>query len=705
YDWPDNVLINNGNGTFTNKANEYFSHISNFSMGMDIGDINNDALDDVFVLDMAGVDHYRSKTNMPSMNPKKFWGLVEKGKHYQYMHNVLQLNRGNNLYSDISYFGGVSKTDWSWGVLMMDADNDGWQDIYVTNGIKRDIRNSDFEKNFKSMIDNRSVPEDIMKVIEMIPSTPMANFMFHNDGRLHFKDEAPNWGLAQLSFSNGCAYADLDKDGDLDIITNNVESAAFIYENQASGTTRHNIQFELKSSKTHRPVECTRVSLYKDGRVVQSQYYHPVHGFMSSSEPLVHFGLGEMAAIDSVIFIWPDQNISSMTQPAVDQRHVIDQDAVKKTRKYIPNNQTKTLAADKTSEIQPAFNHKENEFDDYAQQPLLPFRISTLGPALAVADVNGDKKEDFFIGGAAGQPSALYIQDDKGGFKIMPAQPWSTDLKCDALGALFFDADSDGDQDLYVATGGSEYLDGDPAYKDYLFVNNGKGGFTPSTGLPNLFVSSKAVVAADWDKDGDLDLFVGSRNKPRKYPYSDHSYFLENNKGVFTDVTKKVWGDSTQIGMITDAKFSDKDKDGDMDLLICGDWMAPTWLINDGGHFKKVNLPGLAANTGWWNTVELVDINGDGIMDILAGNAGTNNKFKANTKEPFIVFANDFDLNGNSDIVLATEFNGKEVPVRGRECSSQQLPYIAKEYPTYDGFAKASVQDIIGKEKLKGSLR
>jgi len=299
----------------------------------------------------------------------------------------------------------------------------------------------------------------------------------------------------------------------------------------------------------------------------------------------------------------------------------------------------------------------------------------------------------------------LYLQDAKGNFTMTAAQPWSIDLKCDALGALFFDADGDGDADLYVATGGSEYLDGDPMYKDYLYINDGKGNFTVSTGLPNMFVSSKAVAAADWDQDGDLDLFIGSRNKPRKYPYADKSYFLENNNGVFTDVTKKVWGDSSLIGMITDAEFADKDKDGDIDLLICGDWMAPTWLVNDGGHFKRAASPGMAASTGWWNTVKVADINGDGILDVLAGNDGTNNKFKANAKEPFIVFANDFDQNGNSDIVLATEFNGKEVPVRGRECSSQQLPYIAKEYPTYDGFAKASVQDIIGKEKLKGSLR
>jgi hypothetical protein len=511
--------------------------------------------------------------------------------------------------------------------------------------------------------------------------------------------------LDQPSFSNGCAYADLDKDGDLDIIVNNVDTEAFVYENKANTSGRHYLQFELKSSKSHRPVECTRVSLYKDGKVLQSQYFHPVHGFMSSSEPLVHFGLGDVSAVDSVLFIWPDQNISSMQQPAVDQRHVIDQDAVQKTRKYIPLHPSDALVADKSNAIQPAFVHKENEFDDYAQQPLLPFRISTLGPALAVADVNGDKREDFFVGNAAGQTCALYTQDDKGGFHVMAAQPWSTDLKCDALGALFFDADGDGDQDLYVATGGSEYLDGDPNYKDYLYINNGKGVFTTSAGLPDMYTSSKAIAAADWDKDGDLDLFIGSRNKPRKYPYSDKSYFLENNKGVFTDVTKNIWGDSTLIGMITDAEFADKDKDSDMDLLISGDWMAPTWLMNDNGHFKKANLPHLAASTGWWNTVELVDINGDGILDILAGNAGINNKFKANSKEPFIVFANDFDLNGNSDIVLATEFNGKEVPVRGRECSSQQLPYIAKEFPTYDGFAKASVQDIIGKEKLKGSLR
>ncbi len=705
YDWPDQCLINNGDGTFKNTVNESFKHISNFSMGIDIGDINNDALDDVFVLDMAGINHLRSKTNMPSMSAEKFWKIVGKGFHYQYMHNVLQLNRGNGEFSDIAYLAGVAKTDWSWGILMMDADNDGFQDIYVTNGIKRDVRNSDYTAKFKAMIDNHTVPTELMKIVDMIPSTPMPHFMYHNDGHLHFKDEAPNWGLGQLGFSNGCAYADLDNDGDLDIVVNNVDAEAFIYENKANETNNHYIQFELKTSKSKRPIEGTRVTLYAGGKVLQSQYYHPVHGFMSSSEPLVHFGLGDLTAIDSAVFLWPDRNISLMPQPKVNSRIVVDQDAVTRIRKFKPNNTIGDWAVEQSSLIVPGFKHQENDYNDYADQLLLPFKISTLGPGITVADVNGDKLEDFFIGGAAGQSGALYLQNAKGGFDLAPSQPWSKEAVSDDLGALFFDADGDGDLDLYIATGGSEFLAGDEKYNDQLYLNNGKGIFSSSSGLPAINISTKAIAAGDWDKDGDMDLFIGARNTPRKYPYSDKSYFLANKGGKFTDVTKDVFPDDAHLGMITDAKFVDKDNDGDLDLLICGEWIAPTWLINEGGKFKKLDSPTLKAHTGWWNTVDVVDINGDGILDILAGNAGTNNKFKATPKEPFIVFGSDFDQNGTSDIVLATEFDGKEVPVRGKECSSQQLPYISKEYPTYDGFAKASVQDIIGKEKIKGSLR
>jgi len=705
YNWPDQALINNHDGTFTDMIHQYFDHLSNFSMGMDIGDLNNDNLDDIFVLDMAGANHFRSKTNMPSMSPIKFWKLVASGKHYQYMHNVLQLNQGNGVYSEVAYQAGVAKTDWSWGVLFMDADNDGFQDIYISNGIKRDVRNSDFTAKFMKMIDDHTVPADPMQLIAMIPSTPMANFMYHNDGQLHFSDKAAPWGLGQLSFSSGCAFADLDKDGDLDIVVNNVDSPAFVYENKADKNGNHFIQFAPISSKTAKPIEGTRITLYANGKVLETQYFHPVHGFMSSSEPIVHFGLGSTSVIDSAVVVWPDRKVSIVSTPKVDSRIVIDQDHITIAHKFVTHNVIGDWATDESATISPAFVHKENVYDDYKDQLLLPFRISTLGPALAVGDVNGDQLQDYFVGGAAGQSSILYLQTADGKFTTAPSQPWSKYTAADVLGALFFDADGDHDNDLYIATGGSEFLDGDPNYQDRLFINDGLGGFTVSSGLPSISASTKAIAAGDWDKDGDLDLFIGSRNTPRKYPYPDKSYFLQNNGGKFTDVTKEVWAESALLGMIGDATFADKDKDGDMDLLVCGDWMAPTWLINEGGKFHRSASAELPLHSGWWNTVEVADINGDGILDILAGNAGTNNKFKATPEEPFLVFASDFDMNGKSDIVLATQYNGKEVPVRGRECSSQQLPYIKDEFPTYDGFAKASLEEIIGKEKLKGSLK
>lgn len=705
FNWADQALINNHDGTFTDAIHQYFDHISNFSMGMDIGDINNDALEDIFILDMAGIDHYRSKTNMPSMNPKKFWKVVNSGKHYQYMHNVLQLNQGNGQYSEIAYQAGLSKTDWSWGVLMMDADNDGLQDIYISNGIKRDVRNSDYTAKFMKMIDEHSVPDDLMQLVQMIPSTPMANFMYHNDGHLHFSDKAKAWGLDELSFSSGCAFADLDKDGDLDIVVNNVDKEAFVYENKANKTGRHYIQFAPTSSKTAKPIEGTRITLYSQGKFLQTQYFHPVHGFMSSCEPIVHFGLGEINAIDSAVVVWPNLNVSVISNPKVDSRIVLDMDNINVNRKFSPHNVVGNWATDLSTLIIPGYVHQENEYDDYKDQILLPYRMSTLGPALIVGDVNGDHREDFFIGGAQGQASQMYLQQSDGRFTKSASQPWSKEMKSDVLGSLFFDADGDQDEDLYVATGGSELLAGDPDYADHLYLNDGKGGYSASTNLPSMNSSTKAVAAGDWDKDGDLDLFVGSRNMPRKYPYADKSHFLRNDAGKFTDVTKEVFSGNAQLGMISDAVFADKDKDGDMDLLVCGDWMPISWLMNENGKFVRAKSQVMDSLSGWWNAIELADINKDGILDILAGNAGTNNKFKANKKEPFLVFASDFDMNGTSDIVLATHFDGKEVPVRGRECSSQQLPYIKNEFPTYDGFAKASLQEIIGKERLQGSLQ
>jgi len=705
FKWPDQALINNHDGTFTEKIHEYFDHISNFSMGMDIGDLNNDNLDDIFVVDMAPPNHFRSKTNMPSMDPVTFWDVVNTGKHYQYMHNVLQLNRGNGVYSEVSYQSGISKTDWSWGVLMMDADNDGFQDIYISNGIKRDMRNSDFTAKFMDMIDHQAVPDDLVKLAEMIPSTPIPNFMFHNDGHMHFTDKAASWGLDQPGFSSGCVFADLDKDGDLDIVVNNVDAPASVYENKANETGNHYLQFEPKSTTSASPIEGTRITLYAKGKAVQSQYFHPVHGFMSSSEPIVHFGLGQIDAIDSVVVVWPNRKVSIVENPKVDSRIILDRDKILFKRTYTTRVIIGDWATDQSSLITPGFEHKENKYDDFKDQLLLPFKISTLGPALAVADVNGDHLEDFFVGGAEGQSSMLYLQQADGKFTKATAQPWSKNTLSDVLGALFFDADGDQDADLYMATGGSEFLAGDPNYEDHLYLNDGKGNYTLSTGLVPLYNSTKAIAAADWDKDGDLDLFVGSRNMPRRYPYADKSYFLRNDGGKFMEATRDVFVGNAQMGMISDAVFFDKDKDGDMDLLVCGDWMAVTWLINDGGKFTAWKSETLQSHTGWWNTVKLADINNDGIMDILAGNAGTNNKFKANKEEPFLVLANDFDMNGSSDIVLATHYEGKEVPVRGRECSSQQLPYIKKAFPTFDGFAKASLQEIIGKEKIKGSLR
>jgi hypothetical protein len=690
YDQPDMMYINQGDGTFTNKVQNSLKHISFYAMGSDVADFNNDALPDIAVVDMASSDHFRSKTNMGSMQPEVFWASVEQGKHYQYMFNTLQLNNGNGSFSDIGQLAGISKTDWSWSILLADFDNDGWQDISVTNGIQRDMRNNDFLNKVKGMVQEGQKEFETMDLVKLVPSNPLPNYLYYNQGNFTFEDKAADWGMGQANFTHGAAYADLDRDGDLDLVMNSNDLAGAIYENRW-GNARDYLRVKLIGNEKNRQALNSKVVIrYSDGKK-QAREATFTRGYLSASEPVLHFGLGEAEKIDELIVHWFDGTASRMENLSANQTLTIHYNEAERTSPPTEEASSSLIASVEA----PAFTHRENDFDDYSREILLPHKQSTNGPALASGDVDGDGREDFYIGGASGQAGSLFLQQSDGDFQS-GAGPWSQDATYEDVGALFFDADGDQDLDLYVVSGGSEWAPGSERYADRLYINNGNGTFSRSSNaLPDNYESGQAVAAGDYDGDGDLDLFVGGRIVPGKYPAPANSYLLRNDGGTFTDVTTEAAPDINPLGLVTDALFSDYDGDGDQDLLVVGEWMPLTVLINEQGKYEDyTEQAGTSQTGGWWWSIAEGDLDGDGDMDYMAGNLGKNAKFKASPDKPFLVYQSDFDENGTNDVVLAGYYNGKQVPVRGRECSSEQMPFIAEKFPTYEGFASASLEDI-----------
>jgi len=694
FDVPDFMYINNQDGTFSDKIKEYTNQISWFGMGCDIADINNDALLDISVVDMTAADHVRSKTLMASMDSKQFWEMVnEQNYQYQYMFNTFQLNNGNGSFSNIASLTGMDKTDWSWATLMADYDNDGDKDNYVTNGYRKYSLDNDYKAVYNAIMDKYGKKVPVLereKLYAQIPEIPLPNVMYENKGDLQFENVAKDWGLAQSSYSNGAAYGDLDNDGDLDLVVNNIDAAAFVYKNNTSG--KNFLRIKLEGKEKGASVLNAKVKIIDDGKI-QYQELTRTRGYQSAMEPLLHFGLNNSDEVNEVMVIWPDGTMQiEKSVPANELLIIKQKDGLPK---HSFNTKTTTLFAEQKQDY---FTHKENSFDDFAREILLPHRQSQLGPLTAVGDVNGDKRDDFYVGGAKDQSGKLFIQTASGTFKPAADQPWKFDAACEDMGACFFDMDNDGDLDLYIASGGNEFDNNSPQLKDRLYKNDGNGNFK-KTSLPSIPNNSFRVKASDYDGDGDQDLLVSGRAEAGRYPFpAKTTLFINDGKGGFTDETKTLAPGLEKSGIVTDFVWLDINGDEQLDLVTVGEWMPIQFYENNKGVLSKSKT--YDKLQGWWYSLAAEDMDGDGDKDLVVGNIGLNNKFHPTTKKPLHIYCNDFDESGSFDIVLSKEYNGELVPTRGRECSSQQMPFIIDKFPTYKDFANANIEEMYGKDKL-----
>ncbi|NOZ46892.1 MAG: VCBS repeat-containing protein [Chlorobi bacterium] len=699
YYLPDAIYINNKNGTFSNQTKKLTNQISFSGMGIDIADINNDNLQDIFVLDMAPISHEKSLTLMSSMNVSQFNFLNKTlGYQVQYMFNSLQLNLGNNKYHNIAQLTNLAKSGWSWAVLLFDTDNDGNDDVYITNGYRKygsdkdaRVRVSKAKRLFKGDVP-LAVKEDLYN---SLPSEKLTNLLFKNKGNLNFEDVTKLSGLEDPSFSNGAAYADLDNDGDLDIVVNNIDDKAFLYKNMAVENGLGNyIKIVTKGILSE---DFAKVSIKYNGKT-RTKEAKRVRGYRSAVDKTIHFGIGKDSILDEVKVVWLSGKHQELYNVKANTTLTFKEiEAQNSNTKPIIN--SKLLFTNIEGLID--FTHKENDFNDFEKEILLPYKQSTLGPYITKGDVNGDGNDDVYIGGAHGQSGQLFIQTKKG-FLNVKNKVFEEDSQYEDMEALFIDIDNDNDNDLYIVSGGSEFNERSEYLKDRIYLNDGKGNFSrfgPSE-IDYYTISGKTVTKIDFDKDGDFDLIVGNRIKPQKYPLHDPSLIYENVKGTFKNVTAIVAPEFENFGIVNKVIATDFNNDGWEDFIAVGEWTHIGIFINDKhNNFKDISgLSGLDKETGWWFSIIPTDVNNDGKKDYLIGNIGLNYKYKASPKNPLYIYANDFDLNGTLDVVLSVNNKGKFVPVRGKECSTRQMAFISKKIPTFSQFANASLEEIYGKK-------
>jgi|WetSurMetagenome_2_1015567.scaffolds.fasta_scaffold01047_4 enediyne biosynthesis protein E4 len=709
----DYLYINNRNGTFTESLENWIREMSLGAMGADVADINNDGWPDIFATEMTPEDNARYKTKALFETWEIYRKKAESGYGRQFARNVLQLNNGNNSFSEIGRLSGVSSTDWSWGALIMDLDNDGWKDIFVANGIYKDLLDRDYldiysnPSMMRSLIRNEE--KAILRLIDMIPSVKIPNYAFRNNGDLTFTNLSAEWGLNTPSFSNGAAYGDLDNDGDLDLVVNNVNMPSFVYRNESQLLSRENyLTVMLEGVRKNSGAIGSSVTLFWDGRQCYQELY-PERGFESSMDTRLHFGLGKCSLVDSLEIDWPDGQCTIMRGVQANQFIAINEkNAVTVCLKKPARAGDQFLFRQAGQPAGLDFRHVENDFNDFERDKLLFTMLSNEGPHLAVGDVNGDGRQDIFICGAKDSPGALYIQEEGGRFSKTNKPLFEKDKISEDVDCVFFDADGDGDPDLYVASGGSEFPSSSSALADRLYINDGKGNFTRSRQvLPaGRYESTACVEPADFDGDGDVDLFVGIRLQPFAYGVPANGYLLENDgHGNFTNVTDRLAPGLRNIGMITGMAWADVDNDGDLDMMIVGDWMPVRLFINDHGKFNdESDRRGLANSSGWWHVIAAKDINGDGRIDFLLGNHGLNSFFKASPKKPVTMYVNDFDLNGSVEQMICTYRGDTIYPLALKDDLVGQMPSLASKYPKYKSYRNAGMEDILSKEVLGRSV-
>ena len=724
YTIPDRLYINNQKGGFTDQLTTSIGHTSHFSMGNDVADINNDAAPDIFTLDMLPEDNRRQKLLMAPDNYEKFDMVVRSGFHKQFMRNMLQLNQGAGSqesevsgsksagFAEIGQLAGISNTDWSWTALFADYDNDGWKDLYITNGYLRDYTNLDFLKYMNDFQQNQPNigRQDVLNLVQQMPASNVVNYLYKNNKDLTLKNVGNQWGLGQNSNSNGAVYADLDNDGDLDLVVNNVNQPAFIYQNEANQKLKHHyLKVSLAGAGMNRFGIGAKVMIYQKG---QTQYLEqmPMRGYQSSVSGVLHFGLGSSTAIDSLKVIWPNGKQQRLTNVKGDQWLTLNEkDANESTSLPV---YVVPLFEEKPSSI--VYQQPATGFNDFKRQILMVNPQSYVGPVLTKADVNGDGLEDVFVGGGNGQAGALFIQQSGGNgsssrFVKKPQPAFDADAKSDAADAVFFDADGDKDMDLYVCHGGyANFEANDPLLQDALYLNDGKGNFTKnSTALPQMLVSTGCVRVADVNGDGRPDLFVGGRVVPGSYPEIPTSFILINDgKGNFKDATVTLAVGLQKIGMVTDAAWLDLNTDKKPELIVVGEWMPVTIFENVNGKLENKTNNYFDKNySGWWNKLLVDDFNGDGKMDLVVGNLGLNSQVKASFEQPAELYFKDFDQNGRIDPILCTYIQGKSYPYITRDELIGQMPIMGKRYPDYKSYSEATLKDVFGAAELEGVNR
>ncbi|MDG1028368.1 MAG: VCBS repeat-containing protein [Flavobacteriaceae bacterium] len=705
YNEQDYLYFNNGDGTFKESLEDYIGHVSLYSMGSDIADINNDGFTDIMTLDMLPEHNYRIKMTSGPDNYEKLSYLSKNGFYHQTMRNMLHLNQGGDYFSEIGQFSGISNTVWSWASLFTDLDNDGYKDLFITNGYKKDYTNMDFmnyvvQERINEKKSNEKI--NLTELIKKMPSTIEENYTYKNNGDLTFTKVNKAWGLDQKTLSNGAAYVDLDNDGDMDLVVNNIDEKASIFRNNSEKLTQNNyLKIALEGEGKNKFGVGSKVKV-TSGEMTQTQELLNTRGYQSSVDFNLNFGVGKSKIIDRIEVVWPNQKKQVITAVQPNQKLTLFQ------KDATINVERKTLTKPKLfQEATPIdFTHKENNYNDFKREIMLPHMLSTLGPKLAVGDVNGDGLEDAFIGGAKGASGAIFLQTRLGGFVKSSKIDLESDAASEDMGAIFFDADGDRDLDLFVVSGGNEFEKTDPNLKDRLYINKGKGNFIKSKGnLPDYVTSGSIVKAADYDSDGDLDLFVGGRILPNEYPYAPQSSLLQNNGiGVFQDVTESIAIGLKNIGMVSDALWTDFNGDNLPDLMLVGEWMPLTLFINQNGNFENISeRVGFKNSEGWWNAIEQGDFDHDGDMDYVAGNFGLNSQLKTSVKYPIGIYAKDYDNNGSVDPILSCYDEGKNYPVFSKDDIQQQLTILKNRFVKYNEYAGLTIDQVFTPKELEGA--